>query len=856
MPAIRFTPRSLRASNVDRINPFPIISSECHMPLPIDEAIPQIVSAVIENACVVIQAPPGAGKTTRVAPAVLNADVVRGKVLLIQPRRIAARAAACRIASELSVDVGGQVGYHVRFDNRSGKQTQLCAMTPGILLRQLQSDSTLSEIGVVVLDEFHERSLEYDLLLGLLRRIQVELRPDLRLVVMSATLDTESVCAYLDNPPVINVPGQMHPVTIKYIRMGARGRLTDQVAEKTMEAAGLHDGDVLVFLPGVGEIEQVARAIETRAIRENWEVMRLFGDMSPRDQDRVLMPCDRRKIILSTNVAETSLTIDGVRVVIDSGWARVARVDPSVGLNMLELEPISKASANQRAGRSGRTAPGVCYRIWDEATHRSRPDHLEPEILRVDLANAVLQLLDWGESEPEKFPWITQPNPAAVSSAMQLLTRIDALDNGRITKIGKQLNQFPLHPRLARMLIEGHLLKIASPTALAAAMLSERDVFDRQTRSNSRQPFTKTHRSHACDVTFRLESLAHFLRGAPANSSIRPAAARHVAKVADQLYQTMQQVLGACEDQPLVDQLPQALLAAFPDRLAKRRTASDPRGLMVGGRGVKLDSDSGVRDADLFLCIDVDAGTGDASVRQASNVAAEWLPLAHLRQSDDRFYHPTQHAIVTRRRTYWLDLIIEETPIATPLDEATAELLASNVIANWHRVLPTDDKLFSSWLNRLRWLANAMPDAGLPKMTPESLMHQLKEWCFGLRSLDEVTKLPWRNLLENLLDSKQRSLLQTQAPESFTLPSGRCVPLQYELGKPPILAARIQEFFGLKTTPRIAGGRIPLLLHLLAPNMRCHQITDDLASFWQNTYATVRKELRGRYPKHAWPENP
>ena len=836
------------------------------IPLPIDAALPEIVAAVGANACVVVEAPPGAGKTTRVAPALLKSDAK--KVILVQPRRIAARASADRIASELQVEVGGLVGYHVRFDRRVSAATQLVAMTPGILLRQLQSDIELADVSVVILDEFHERSLEYDLLLGMLRRVQAELRPDLRLVVMSATLNTESIREYLNNPPVISVPGQLYPVEIRYSRFGVRGKLADLVAEQTAKAAVEHLGDVLVFLPGAGEIDQVARQLEGRATREDWEVMRLFGEMSAQDQDRVLQPNSRRKIILSTNIAETSLTIDGVRVVVDSGWARVQRVDPSLGLNCLELEPITKASAAQRAGRAGRTAPGVCYRMWDEVTHRSRPEHLEPEILRVDLAGAVLQLLCWGESKltEDGFPWVTKPRESAIELALQLLERIDAISTEQSTRqptaLGRKLVQLPVHPRLGRLLIEGHALKIPQSAALVAAMLSERDVFDRTGHSsNLRQPFTRSQHHHDCDVTNRLSLLQDFLRGRSASSSstamaIKPGAARQVARIAEQLDQQTQQTLGRMNDEPLVDQLPRALLSAFPDRLARRRGPNDARGLMVGGRGVKLESSSGVRQADLFLCIDVDAGGSEASVRQATAIEPEWLPIEHLSQRDDRFLHPTQGTVVTRRRTYWLDLVIEETPIATPLDEATAELLAGAAVQQWHKVIPNDDKSLNSWLGRVRWLADAMPDSGLPVLTPEGLRNSLVEWCYGLRSIDELRQLPWRSLLEGLLDANQRRLLQQNAPENFTLPSGRTVTLQYEVGKPPILAARIQEFFGLADTPRVAGGRVPLLLHLLAPNMRCQQITDDLASFWKNTYSVVRKELRARYPKHAWPENP
>lgn len=838
--------------------------------LPIDDALEEIVTKVTEASCLIIEAAPGAGKTTRVAPALIHSGcsvtngssgATAGKVLLVQPRRIAARAAAARIASELRVGVGGLVGYQVRFDHRVSASTRLIAMTPGILLRQLQVDIELAGTSVVVLDEFHERSLEYDLLLGMLRRVQAELRPDLRLVVMSATLNTNAIGEYLNQPPVIRVPGQLHPVTIHYSRFGDRGKLVDLAAERTAAAALEHEGDVLVFLPGAGEIEQVARQLESRAQREGWEVMRLFGEMASQDQDRVLQPSAKRKIILSTNIAETSLTIDGVRVVVDSGWARVQRVDPSLGLNRLQLEPIAQASAVQRAGRAGRTAPGVCYRLWDEATQRARPEHLEPEILRVDLAGAVLQLLCWGESNPAAFPWVTAPRESSIELATQVLERIGAVANGQPTALGRQLLQVPVHPRLGRLLVEGHALRVPLAAALAAAMLSERDVFDRHASGgSSKQPFTRHSQQHACDVTHRLHVLNDFLQGrrpsAASTLAIKPGAAHQVSRVAEQFSQQLAQALGRVAEEPLDDQLPRALLAAFPDRLARRRGPHDARGLMVGGRGVKLENSSGVRESELFLCIDLDAGAGEASVRQASSIEPEWLPMEHLRQSDDRFMHPTQGTVVTRRRTYWMDLVIEETPVATPLDEETAKMLAAAAIQQWHKVLPTDDKHLNSWLARVRWLAEAMPDSGLPSLAPQDLQEPLEQWCYGLRSIEELRQLPWRSLLEGLLDSQHRRLLQQHAPESFTLPSGRSVLLQYEIGKPPILAARIQEFFSLSETPRIAGGRVPLLLHLLAPNMRCQQITDDLASFWKNTYSVVRKELRARYPKHAWPENP
>lgn len=831
--------------------------------LPIDDALPEIVSAVMRNPAVIVEAPPGAGKTTRVAPALLeHALAGTGRIVLVEPRRIAARAAAARIASELSARLGDRVGYHVRFDRKMTGATRLAVVTPGILLRELQGDGVLSAVGAVLLDEFHERSLESDILLGMIRRVQDSIRPDLKLVIMSATLNTAAISEYLGAPPVIQVPGKMFPVTIRYAKPGPPRRIVDAVCEQIPVAAQRDPGDMLVFLPGVGEILQTARNMNHLAQKLDWELLPLYGDLSPQDQDRVLQPSPRRKIILATNVAETSLTIDGVRIVIDSGWARLQRVDAAVGLNVLQLEPISQASADQRAGRAGRTESGVCWRMWDEITHRSRPKHTDPEILRVDLAGAVLQLMCWGETEVTHFPWLTAPRSEALTQASLLLERLDAIERGRATQLGHQLVAFPTHPRLARLLLAGHSLGIPTAAAIAAAMLSERDAFDRQLRLAGRSAIPPTRVLHSidCDVTERVLALEEFFRSGRTEfqqGTIRIGAARQVERAAAQLHDLVIAHAGRVPQQHELDRrLSQALLAAMPDRLARRREPHKPRGLMVGGRGVKLEDSSSVRAAELFLCVDVDAAGSEASVRQASTVQREWLEPKHLREMDERFVHPSSGQVVTRRRSYWFDLLLEETPIPTPLDEQTAALLAHSARQNWHKVFPGQDKSLNSFLGRARWLGHALGDSDWPDLSEAGLQRHLPEWCAGQRDLEGVRSLPWRALLEQLLTHSQRALLAREAPETYTLPGGRAVLLSYEADKPPVLAARIQDFFGLADTPRIAQGRVRLLLHLLAPNGRCQQITDDLASFWQNTYPEVRKQLRGRYPKHAWPEEP
>lgn len=856
--------------------------------LPIDLHLERIVAQMQSHNCLIVEAPPGTGKTTRAAPALLPLATSQlgppaasdgfptGKVLLIQPRRIAARAAAARIAAEMQSPLGQLIGYQVRFESRVSPASRLIAMTPGILLRHLQSDGVLTDVAAVVLDEFHERSLEVDLLLGMLRRLQLELRPELRLMLMSATLDSQHIAAYLNHPPIVRVETQNYPVKTIFSRYQAtttRGRtppspsrrIVEQCVVTTREAAAAHEGDILVFLPGVGEIYQVARELESDVQRHGWQLLSLFGDMSPGDQDRVLAPSRQRKVILSTNVAETSLTIENVRTVIDSGWARVQRIDAALGLNMLVLEPISNASADQRTGRAGRTAPGVCYRLWDEITGRSRAAFLEPEVLRVDLSGGVLQLLCWGEADVAAFPWLTAPSTRALEKALQTLQLLGAVSEvGQVTPLGRQMNQLPVQPRLARLLLAGRELGIAREAALAAACLSERDIFDRRA-GGGRQPSGRDTLTDECDLTRQVVALQVFERSRQTEhevGTIRISAAHNVLRVAEQL----QRVLDGRNSEKRNENsnggavshhaLRRALLVAFPDRLALRRTPGQSRGLMVGGRGVKLDETSSVRKSDLFLCLDVDAVGTEARVRKASAIEAQWLPDALFNQRDERFFHPTAEAVVTRRRSYFLDLLLSETPVETPADEQTAELLARVAAERFERLLPPRDKPLHSWLARVRWLQQQMPEAPLPSLAPDSLAKLISGWCFGLRKLDELKQLPWKPLLEAELSSAGRKLLTTQAPEQVTLPSGRVVLLQYEAGKPPVLAARIQEFFGWSQTPRLADGRVPLLLHLLAPNGRVHQITDDLASFWANTYPVVRKELRGRYPKHAWPENP
>ncbi|SFI46822.1 ATP-dependent helicase HrpB [Planctomicrobium piriforme] len=836
--------------------------------LPIDAVLPEIVTQLRARGTLVLRAPTGAGKTTRVPPALLDAGLAsRGQIVLLEPRRIAARAAAARMARERDVRLGIEIGYQVRFDSRCARETRIVAVTEGILLRKLQTDPFLEGVDIVVFDEFHERNLSSDLALGMVRRVQQEVRPDLKIVVMSATLDPGPIAAYLGGAPTVESLGRTFPVSIEYLKQRDRRSITEAAAWGVEQVFHKTDGHILVFLPGVGEIHKTSRELEEFARRQQVKIWPLYGDLPPEEQDQVLAPSSQRKIVLATNVAETSVTIDGVTAVVDTGVARVLRFDPLVGLDRLEIEPISQSSADQRAGRAGRTAPGICLRLWEEVSHRHRPEQTEPEIRRVDLSGPLLQLKSWGEPDALLFPWFEPPRADAVAQAELLLHRLGACDcNGRLTELGSQLAQLPTHPRLARLLLAGQQSGEARRAAWLAALLEERDPFMRPRPGMNRggPPVSAVSHHSQSDVLDRLGALEEAERGGTIDfpwGTLHRGSASHLARVRDQLLRDLRdlQLPPAVDDDSEAstdERLLRALVTAFPDRVAKRRAVGSDKGIMVGGRGVKLGPQSCVRTGELFLCTDVDAGQTDAIVRQASLVLPEWLPPTSLRTQTDLFFHPTQKQVVARRRDYFEDLILSETPCALPDTDAPAEVLFHEAAKAWDQVFPSEDDAVKNYLARVQGLARWMPELELPRFEQSELhaaLHNLSQRC---RSFADLKRSDWLSELQNLLTWPQRQAVEREAPERFTVPSGSAIRLQYEPERPPVLAVKIQEIFGLTESPRIAAGRVRVLLHLLGPNMRPQQVTDDLASFWSNTYPAVRKELARRYPRHNWPENP
>jgi ATP-dependent helicase HrpB len=825
--------------------------------LPIDDVLPDVISALRAGTSVVVKAPAGAGKTTHVPPAILDAGLApEGLIVVLEPRRLAAQTSARRMAAERSEPIGQTIGYHIRFDRKASRDTRVLVVTEGVFLRMLLDDPLLERIAVVVLDEFHERSLNSDLALALTRRLQTLFRPELKLVVMSATFDPQIIARFL-GCPVITSEGRQFPVTINYLRFPSERSMPAEAAAAVVSLANETPGDLLVFLPGVGEIRRT-RAELTRSENEShYEVIELYGELPADRQEKALQPSDRKKVILATNVAETSVTIPGVTAVVDTGFARIMKCDPSVGLNRLELTRISRASADQRAGRAGRTQAGSCLRLWSADEWRLFKEYETPEITRLDLAGTVLQLHAWGENNIRDFPWFQSPPQAALDQAEALLTRLGAFTDGALTELGQAMARLPVHPRLARLLIEGRQQGCSELAASAAALLSERDPFVRE--GTRRRPDFHSQ----SDVLDRVQALEAFARTSECHTptgTLQPAPAEHVLRVKDQLLRELREVAVRNPSSSREGaELPflRALVAAYPDRVARRRDKSGDKGVLVGGRGVRLADSCAVRKGDLFLCVDIEeVGTTEALVRQASRVEREWLPDQLVHSKVEIEFDRDRERVVAFRRARYEDLLLDEAATDVPDSEEAARELAAAAAGQLERALALRDDSVSQFMIRVACLREWIPELQLPQIGDEQLQALLPQLARGRKSFAELRNAPLLAFLQGMLTHEQLAALDREAPERISAASGSRIRLQYEIGRPPVMPVRIQEMFGQLESPRVARGRIRVLLHLLAPNQRAQQITDDLRGFWERTYPIVRKELKRRYPKHSWPDNP
>lgn len=841
----------------------------------------------------VVVAPPGSGKTTRIPPALARAGWLSPaypNVLMLQPRRIAAWASADWIAREQGWTLGKEVGYHIRFDRCLGPETRLRVLTEGILNRMLLDDPFLEGVGAVILDEFHERGIHTDLAIALLREVRSTVREDLILLVMSATLDPGPIAEFLGGCPVLEAAGRTFPVAIQYIGSTQSALLSERVvvgvetALRAMSppAASVSAGDCLVFLPGVEEIRRASRVLQPLAAEQSLEILPLHASLAVEDQRKALAPAEpgRRKVVLATNVAETSLTIDGVTAVIDTGLARVAAIDPARGLDTLHLRRISQASADQRAGRAGRTAPGICLRLWSEREHRGLPPFETPEIHRVDLTSTVLALHAFGHADLSSFRWFSPPPSSALDQAELLLQRLGAWDaqRARITPLGEALSRLPLHPRLGRIVHEAARRGWSRQGAALAALLSEDDLLSSASSDSPRgqppHPLRRDQRQlqrGRSDVILRLERLdeAERSRFAPnlRDRGIDPRVARRVARTRDELIRLARGwTRGVPPSDPSEDDLLKLTLLGFPDRVCRSRnpggSAEAIVGTMVGGRGVRLDPCSVVKDAEFFVAFDTrqmrSRGVLEGRVRIAGEVRVEWLaelfPESVWRESIVR-YDPERAKVVGVLQESYLDLLLREEPHVVVNPIAAGRVLAETLGVD-PRAWFERDEAAASWLARLELIRQAMPEADWPLIDDGSLKSLLEHACAGKRSLEEARAVSLSSWLNGLLSPRQQRWLEEQMPTHLDLPSGRRSRIHYQSGQPPVVKVRVQDCFGWRETPRLASGRLAVVLHLLAPNDRPVQITGDLASFWNTTYHQVRKDLRGRYPKHAWPEDP
>ena len=831
-------------------------------PLPIDALLPDIVSALREREALVLEAPPGAGKTTRVPVALLKAGLAKDKELVVlQPRRLATRLAAIRVADELGERIGETVGYQVRFEDISSKRTKLRFVTEGILTRRLVGDPLLRDVGVVVLDEFHERHLAGDLALAMLRRLQKGARKDLAIVVMSATLDAAPIAKWLDDAPSLRSEGRRFEVALEHLERDDDRHLDQQVlaALKRLVQGNL-DGHVLVFLPGAGEIRRAMETCQDFCQRQGLELHVLHGDLAPAEQDRALKPSSKRKVILSTNVAETSVTIDGIAAVIDSGVARAASHSAWTGMPTLKLQKISKASATQRAGRAGRTRAGTCLRLYTKGDFEGRPATDAPEICRMDLTESALALRAMGVTKLDDFQFFESPSGASLEAADSLLRALGAIDrDAQLTKIGKRLLQFPLHPRLARLVVEAENLGVGRDGATLAALLGERDIrLETRARFGPGGGAGAHAQSGPSDLLELLERYEQGQRGGARQAGLDAGAMSSVDRVTKQLGRVLDTDTA---NSPRTNAeresvLLRSVLAGYPDRVAKRRRPRAPELVFAAGGSGTLDPASVVHDDDLMVAVDAEEKKGGVSVRLASKVDPEWLLEVApdlLGEVDRLEWNESARRVERVTRLTYGSVSLEETRQPAPASPETSALLAEHALAEGPQRFADPERL-TNWQCRVETLRTGYPEANFPTVDAAFLKDALRALCEGLRSFKELEEASLLDVLQSRLTAQQAQLLAKEAPSQLTLPGGRVLKITYEPGKPPWVESRLQDFFGMVKGPMV--GRTPLVLHLLAPNHNAVQVTTDLAGFWDRHYPAVRKELMRQYPRHHWPDDP
>ena len=802
-------------------------------PLPIDAALGELTVALASSNAAVLVAPPGAGKTTRVPLVLLNEPwAANRKILVLEPRRLAARAAAARMASTLGEQVGDTVGLRIRFGSKVSKRTRIEVITEGVFTRLVLDDPSLDGVAAVLFDEFHERSLDADLGLALSKDVQQGLREELKILVMSATLDGARVAALIGNAPVVESEGRAFPVETRYLGRDPRARIESQVADAVQRALRADQGSLLVFLPGAAEIRRTETLIKERIEDKSVDIVALFGALDAREQDRAISPAPagRRKVVLATSIAETSLTIEGVRVVIDSGLSRVPRYEPDVGLTRLETVRVSRAAADQRRGRAGRTEPGVCYRLWDEPQTGSLESYTRPEILSADLSSFVLDLAQWGASDPGKLAFLDPPPQAALSEAKAVLTELGAIDvQGRITEEGRRLRQLPLPPRLARMVVDAAAEGTGTLAAAIAAVLTERGLGgDDPDLRHRLDQFRRDRSRRAEDARAMLKRWADAVGGKQRGG----------------------------------DQSPGSLLAlAYPDRIAKSRGGGSGAFLLANGRGGGVDPASTLAREPFLAVAELTGAAAASRIILAAPIALAEIEARFAGKIEGReavMFDAASASLRARRSRRLGALVLAEQTKPVAPNSDSARLLAEGIATLGIGKLPWS-KAQLQLRNRVLFLRRAEGEEW-PDLSDAALARTAAEWLASFltdkTSLAQILTDDLSAALDILVPWALRKRLDAQAPTHFAAPSGSHVPIDYETEEGPKLSIRVQELFGLAKHPAIAGDRVPLVIELLSPAHRPVQVTRDLPGFWRGSYTDVKIEMRGRYPRHPWPDDP
>lgn len=815
--------------------------------LTIAAALPGLQDALAQHSNVVLQAPPGAGKSTGVPLALLQAAWRGdGRILMLEPRRLAARSVAARMAQLLGERVGETVGYRMRLDTRVSPRTRIEVVTEGILTRRLQHDPALDGVALVIFDEFHERSLQADLGLTLVLDVQRHLRPELRILVMSATIDGGPVAALLGGAPIVRAEGRCFPVQTRYAQRPSEAPVEQRAAAAVLNVIGEQPGDVLVFLPGAGEIRRVQQLLADAGLGSTCRVRPLFGDLSLSEQVEAIRPAPpgERKIVLATNIAETSLTIEGVRLVVDGGLERRPRFDPASGMSRMETMHISQASAEQRRGRAGRLGPGLCLRLWTEAQQRALAAQAPPEIVEADLAPLALELACWGITDAKQLAWLDPPPAGTLAQAQELLQELGALDQARrVTARGREMAALGLHPRLAHMLLEARAAGLGATGCALAAILTERDALASRTTERD------------ADIRTRLELVA-------GDGDCSGAALPSVRRSAN--FYRRQLGLDAADTRIETQSAGWLLALAYPDRIARWREPRSGRYQLTNGRGARFAEAQALAGAEFLVVPLLDAGEREARIFMAAPITRVELEqhfAAHIVTTQRVWWDAREQAVLARRQRWLWQLLLNDMPLENPDRDALVAAVISGIRELGIGALPWDR-------NSRMWQARVLFARGVDAQAPEpwpdvsdaglttALESWLAPWLPGITRREHFARIDLQAALRAMLSRTQQQRLEELAPTHLPVPSGARIALDYTDGPVPSLAVRLQEVFGLRETPRIGGGRVAVMMKLLSPACRPVQVTRDLRSFWEKGYHEVKKELKGRYPKHYWPDDP